>query len=39
MLCKSPQSKFMDEDREMWMMDEYVRCGLIAENNNKESQL
>ena len=39
MLCKLPWSKFFDDDREMWMMDKYVRCGLIAENNNDESQL
>jgi hypothetical protein len=37
MLCKSPWSKFMDDDREMWTMDEYVRCGLIAKNNNIRS--
>ncbi len=29
----------MDNDREMWTMDEYVRCGLIAKNNNNEPQL
>jgi hypothetical protein len=36
MLCKLSQSKFMDNDREMWMI---VRCGLIAENNNDKPQL
>ncbi len=39
MLCKSPWSKFMDDDREMWTMDKCVRCGLIAKNNNNEPQL
>jgi hypothetical protein len=39
MLCKSPRSKFMDDDWEMWTMDEYVRCGLIAKNNKDEPQL
>jgi hypothetical protein len=35
MLCKLPRSKFMDDDREIWTMDKYVRCGLIAKNNNE----
>jgi hypothetical protein len=39
MLCKLPRCKFMDNDREMWTMDEYVRCGLIAKNNNNKPQL
>jgi hypothetical protein len=39
MLCKSPRSKFMDDTHERWTMDEYVRCGLIAESNNDEPQL
>jgi hypothetical protein len=39
MLHKLPWSKFMDNDREMWTMDEYVRCGLIAENNIDKPQL
>jgi hypothetical protein len=39
MLCKLPRSKFMDNNREMWTMDKYGRCGLIAKNNNDESQL
>ncbi len=29
----------MDNNRERWTMDKYVRCGLIAENNNDEPQL
>ncbi len=28
----------MDDDREMWTMDKYVRCGLIAKNNNNKPQ-
>jgi hypothetical protein len=39
MLCKLPQSKFMDDDREMWTMDKYVRCGLIAKNSNNKLEL
>ncbi len=39
MLCKLPHSKFKDNALEMWMMDKYVRCGLIAENSNDEPQL
>jgi hypothetical protein len=39
MLCKSAKSKFMDVPEEMWSMDEYVRCGIIAENNNDKPQL
>jgi hypothetical protein len=39
MLCKSPQRKFMVDDWEMWTMDKYVRCGLIAKNNNNKPQL
>jgi hypothetical protein len=39
MLCKSAKSKFMDVPEEMCSMDEYVRCGIIAENNNDKPQL
>ena len=36
MLCKASRAKFLDEDSEMWTMDEYRQCGLIAENNPKD---
>jgi hypothetical protein len=39
MLCKAPRSQFLDQDSEMWTMEELVRCGTIAENNNDEPQL
>ena len=29
----------MDNPQEMWIMEQYVQCGLIAENNNNELQL
>jgi hypothetical protein len=32
MQCKASMSQFMDENSEMWTMDELVRCGIIAEN-------
>jgi hypothetical protein len=39
MQCKASRSQFMDENSEMWMMDELVRCGIIAESTNNEPQL
>jgi hypothetical protein len=39
MQCKMTRRKFMDNPQEMWSMEEYVRCGLIAEDNNNALHL
>ena len=39
MQCKATRSQFMDENSEMQMMDELVRCGIIAESTNDEPKL
>jgi hypothetical protein len=33
MLCKSSKNQFMDVPGELWSMEEYDRCGKIAESN------
>jgi len=37
--CKATRSQFMDENSEMWMMDELERCGIIGESTNNKPKL
>ena len=39
MLCKASRKQFLDEQSEMWTMDELVSCGMNAESSNKEPLL
>ncbi len=39
MVCKALRKQFLDEQSEMWTMDELVSCGMNAESSNKEPLL
>jgi hypothetical protein len=39
MQCKATRSTFMDENSEMWTMDELVRCGIIGESINDDKPM
>jgi hypothetical protein len=39
MLCKASKSQSLDNNSKMWMMDELVRSGTIAEGTNNKPQL
>jgi hypothetical protein len=39
MLRKASRRQFLDKNSKMWMMDELVRCGTIAESSINEPQL
>ncbi len=39
MLCKASRAKFLDEESEMWMMDELLECGTIAEASTNDPKL
>ena len=39
MLFKAPRKQFLEEQSEMWTMDELVSCGMMAEASTSEPKL
>ncbi len=39
MLCKAPRKQFLEEQSEMWTMDELVSCGMMADASTSEPKL